>query len=154
MNNFNQLHSETLQNRYGLRVTARLAAGTESLPHDVTERLRASRERAIAKRKTAAAPVLQRRHAHTVSRNGDTLVMGGFGDDGMGFWGRISSFALVVALAVGLIAINVVQDNDRAIDVAEVDAALLTDDLPPAAYTDPGFLQFLKSSARESSTAR
>ena len=29
---------------------------------------------------------------------------------------------------------------------AEVDAALLTDDLPPAAYADPGFAQYLKSS--------
>jgi hypothetical protein len=26
-----------------------------------------------------------------------------------------------------------------------VDAALLTDDLPPSAYADPGFAQFLKS---------
>jgi hypothetical protein len=30
--------------------------------------------------------------------------------------------------------------------VAEFDQALLTDDLPPAAYADPGFVQFLKSS--------
>ena len=41
--------------------------------------------------------------------------------------------------------INVVQDEKRAHELAEVDAALLTDDLPPAAYADPGFLQFLKS---------
>ncbi|MBC7611256.1 MAG: DUF3619 family protein, partial [Polaromonas sp.] len=26
----------------------------------------------------------------------------------------------------------------------EVDAALLTDELPPAAFSDPGFVQFLK----------
>ena len=30
-------------------------------------------------------------------------------------------------------------------EVAEVDAALLTDDLPPAAFSDPGFVQFLKT---------
>jgi hypothetical protein len=28
---------------------------------------------------------------------------------------------------------------------AEIDAALLADDLPPAAYSDPGFLAFLKN---------
>ena len=28
---------------------------------------------------------------------------------------------------------------------AEVDAALLADDLPPEAYTDPGFGEFLKA---------
>ena len=53
-----------------------------------------------------------------------------------------------MALAAGLVAINVVQNEYRAQEVAEVDAALLTDDLPPAAYSDPGFVQFLKTSAQ------
>ena len=44
--NFSQLHSESLHNRFGLRVGARLSAGAEELPHDVSERLRAARERA------------------------------------------------------------------------------------------------------------
>ena len=34
-------------------------------------------------------------------------------------------------------------------EVAEVDAAILTDDLPPAAYADPGFTQFLKSGGNQ-----
>lgn len=51
----------------------------------------------------------------------------------------------LVALVVGLITISVLQDENRANDLAEVDAALLTDDLPPAAFTDPGFAQFLKT---------
>jgi len=29
-------------------------------------------------------------------------------------------------------------------DIALLDSALLIDELPPDAYTDPGFLQFLK----------
>ena len=41
------------------------------------------------------------------------------------------------------LSINVIQNDNRAEEVAEVDAALLTDDLPPAAYADPGFMQFL-----------
>jgi hypothetical protein len=43
-----------------------------------------------------------------------------------------------------LLTINMVLDEFRANEVAEVDAALLTDDLPPTAYTDPGFVHFLK----------
>jgi hypothetical protein len=35
--------------------------------------------------------------------------------------------------------------DNRANELAEVDSALLIDDLPPAAYADPGFLQFLKN---------
>jgi hypothetical protein len=37
----------------------------------------------------------------------------------------------------------------RASEIAAVDAELLTDELPPAAYTDPGFLQFLRSNNAE-----
>ena len=40
------------------------------------------------------------------------------------------------------------QDEATAAEIAAVDAALLTDDLPPAAYTDPGFVQYLKASAQ------
>jgi hypothetical protein len=50
-----------------------------------------------------------------------------------------------VALVAGLLVISVVQDDDRASELADVDSALLADDLPPAAYADPGFAQFLKS---------
>jgi Protein of unknown function (DUF3619) len=38
-----------------------------------------------------------------------------------------------------------VQSDQRAQYLAEVDAAMLTDYLPPAAYADPGFVQFLNT---------
>jgi hypothetical protein len=50
-----------------------------------------------------------------------------------------------VVLAAGLVLIHTVQSERRANELAEVDAALLTDDLPPAAYADPGFVQFLRA---------
>ena len=53
----------------------------------------------------------------------------------------------LTALVVGLVVINISQDESSTNDLTEVDAALLTDDLPPAAYSDPGFVQFLKTSA-------
>ena len=37
-------------------------------------------------------------------------------------------------------------------ELAEIDTALLVDDLPPAAYSDPGFVQFLRQSAAETDT--
>ena len=52
----------------------------------------------------------------------------------------------LIALVVGLVAIDIIQDDDFMAELAEVDAALLTDDLPPDAYADPGFVQFLKTS--------
>ena len=150
--NYRQLHTDSLQNRFGLRVAARLSAGTEGLPHDIGERLRVAREQAVARRKQPAA-VLRQRAATAASRNGNTATLS-FGDDGLGFWGRLTSAALVLVMAAGLIAINVIQDDDRTMEVADLDAALLTDDLPPEAYADPGFLQYLKTGAQSAGASR
>ncbi len=138
-------HTETLQNRFGLRVAARLSAGAEALPHDITERLRAAREQALAQRKqplALAAP----RTAGALSRDGSSATLA-WGEEGLGWWGRLVSVGLALLLVAGLVTISVVQEDDRTTEMAELDAALLTDDLPPEAYADPGFLQFLKSGA-------
>src|SRR4051812_40683226 len=124
------------QDRFGRQVAARLAAGTAELPHDISERLRAARVQALAKRKLTS---LQMAPAIAVSGGQATL---GFGDEGPGLWNRIASALPLIVLAAGLITIHVVQNERRASEVAEVDAALLTDDLPPSAYADPGFAQF------------
>ena len=121
---------------FGARVAARLSSGAEDLPYDIAERLRAGRAQAVARRKLVQpliAPV-----ATSFGRDG-ALTLGG------GWRNRLASALPLVALAAGLIAISMLQDDNRASEVAEVDAALLTGDLPPAAYTDPGFAQFLKS---------
>lgn len=136
MTNTPLTHSQQLQDRFGRRVAARLAAGAAELPYDVTERLRAARMQALARRKlvsTQGAPAL-------AGAGGLTL-----GDEHISLWGRIGSALPLVALVAGLVLIHTVENDRRASELAEVDAALLTDDLPPSAYADPGFAQFLKS---------
>ena len=57
------------------------------------------------------------------------------------------SFRLVLPMAVlvgGLLAINGWQQNQRVAEVEEIDALLLTDDLPLDAYLDKGFEAWLK----------
>ena len=66
-------------------------------------------------------------------------------DEGFSGWSRIALVFPFIALVVGLLTINSVQIDNRAQEVAEVDTALLIDELPPAAFADPGFVQFLKS---------
>ncbi|RYF29814.1 MAG: DUF3619 family protein [Comamonadaceae bacterium] len=130
--------AEALQDQFGLRVAAHLSQGTSELPYDISERLRAARVQSLAKRKlspsTPSATVAPGRAA-PLSR----------GDESPGFWGRMAAVLPLVALVAGLVAINVVQSEDRANELAEVDTALLTDDLPPSAYADPGFVQFLRA---------
>jgi hypothetical protein len=57
----------------------------------------------------------------------------------------MASLVPLIALVAGLALIQNIMDDDRANELAEVDSALLVDDLPPSAYADPGFLQFLKN---------
>ena len=132
-------HAYTPQGRrdqFGRRVAARLAEGCDQLPHEVAERLRAARVRAAAQRKLEVV----------VPARGYALAAGGgLFDDRLSLWGRLASALPAVLLAGGLVVINGLQDQLRANEVAEVDAALLTDALPPAAYTDPGFVRFLQS---------
>ena len=132
-----------LQDRLGHKIAARLSVGNANLSHDISERLRVARQHAVQQRKRVAAVT-----ASTVHSTGDTAIMN-LGDEGVSFWGRLASILPLVALIAGLATISVVQTEQRAIDIAEVDAAMLTDSLPPRAYADPGFVQFLKIKTRE-----
>ena len=132
--------AQQLQDRFGRHVVSRLAAGTAELPYHVTERLRAARVQAVARRKPANL-----RTATSVGSAGGAATLT-FGDEGWSLWSGIGSALPLIALVAGLVLIHSFENDRRATEVAEVDAALLTDDLPPAAYADPGFAQFLKSS--------
>ncbi len=137
-----QYQNALAHDRYGMSIAARLSDGSDALPNDIIERLRVSRVQATAKRKLVAAP----RTASVVVANGSaaTLSMGS-GDDDFSLWNRLISALPLIALMAGLVGIHLFQNDRRANEIAEIDAALLIDDLPPAAYTDPGFVQFLKA---------
>lgn len=143
MTNSHQYQAEILQDRYGLRVAARLSAGAAELPHDISERLRVARAQALTKRK-----VHKLASAVSVLSSGGAAILGS-GDEGLTWWGRIASALPLLALAIGLVAINVIQNDNFARELAAIDAALLVDDLPPSAYADPGFVQFIKIGRNE-----
>lgn len=133
--------AELAADRFAQRVTARLSEGTSDLPYDISERLRAARMQALAQRKK---PVSIVRHAPALVQAGHSAVLGG-GNGGVRWWQSLLSAVPIMALLAGLVIINLDLDEAGTLEVAEVDAALLADDLPPAAYSDPGFVQFLKT---------
>ncbi len=134
---------ELTQERYGLAVSAHLSEASNTLPHDISERLRVARMQAVAKRKLA--PSLKTATSAAVFGSGAAATAAlGSSDNDFSWWNRIAAALPLIALVAGLISIQVVQNDRRANEVAEVDSALLLDDLPPAAYADPGFVQFLK----------
>ena len=139
MMNSPQKRAAVLQDRFALKTVSYLSAGTADLPHDISERLRAARAQAVSQRKIAKTQTA----SHVVNAGSSAALTWG-SDEGLGWWGRLGLVLPLVALVVGLLAINSFQDDNRAQELAEVDAALLTDELPPAAFADPGFVQFLK----------
>ena len=101
----------------------------------IAERLRVARERALASQRVAREPAL------ASVRAGAAILVEGFGGVG-GFSVRVLlPTALLVA---GLVTIYSWQMEQRAHDIEELDAQLLTDDLPIDAYLDKGFETWLK----------
>jgi len=137
--------SDAAADQFARRLTARLSEGTQELPYDISERLRAARVQALSERKR---PVLVHQTAPVAIPQGTSAALG-WGSEGGNWWRSLMSAVPVVALLAGLVVIQFSQDEYSTLEVAEVDAALLTDDLPPEAYADPGFAQFLKTGASQ-----
>jgi hypothetical protein len=145
MKNLTSRGNPRAADQFALRITARLSGAVDDLPHDISERLRAARVQAVDKRKwvltQTASEIFLHHHSGTLTA--------GHGHPHSSWWNRLGAVGLLLALVLGLLAINVVQDELGARELADIDAAILTDDLPPAAYVDPGFTQFLKSGNRQ-----
>ena len=100
----------------------------------IAERLRAARERALEVRRPERALAL------AWADN----VLGNLGSPS-GLWLRLVLPALLVVLSVT--GIYTWQQNQRLAEIEEIDAELLTDDLPIDAYLDRGFEAWLKKRA-------
>jgi len=133
----------TSQDQIGLRIAARLTDSTTNLPSDISERLKSARVQALAKRKVVTIQL-----ATGLSAQAGTATLN-MGDNDRSIWNRVASLLPLFALIAGLLAISVIQEQNRAREMAEVDAELLTDDLPPAAYTDAGFMHFITVNHRD-----
>ena len=107
----------------------------------IAERLRAAREQALAARKPEREP------AFAWMRASASGVVAGFGGVG-GFSLRVLLPTLL--MVAGLMAIYTWQQDQRAADIEELDAQLLTDDLPIDAYLDKGFEAWLKKVSSDS----
>lgn len=141
MTNSLQNRADIRQERFALKAASYLTTGATDLPYEISERLRAARTQAVSKRKIARIQT-----AGSVVNTGSGAALTWDSNEGLNWWSRIGAMVPLIALVVGLLAINSFQNDNRAREIAEIDSALLTDELPPAAFADPGFVQFLKAS--------
>lgn len=130
---------------YGKRVAAGLSLASDELPADITERLRFAREQALRKAKEAraAAPVT----AEQTLRMGSTLALQG--GERSPRWFKLASLGPLLLLLLGLLLIQHSQWYQQILAAAEVDTAMLAKPLPPAAYSDPGFKEYLDENPDE-----
>lgn len=126
---------DLLEAQFAARLAAGLTRSSQELAPDVAERLRFAREQAVARAR--------------VSRTSTTVVGFSAGAAVLGqlagaWWPRLGVLLPLLVLAAGLMLVNDWKSSERASAAAEIDAVLLADQLPPAAYADPGFVAFLK----------
>lgn len=119
------------ERQFGSRIRQILNSGTR-LDAGITERLRVSREQALLAKKPERVPA---------------LAWAGGSEAGWPVLGEWSVRLIVpmLALVFGLLAIYGWQQDHQVAELVEIDAQLLTDDLPIDAYLDKGFEAWLNS---------
>lgn len=122
--------------QFGQSAAALLHQGSQSLPAGIKDRLYAARLKALSVKKPEKVRVQQ----HVLATSSGNWSSGSYS-----FWDNVGWVAPLVVLVFGLIGISQWQQDSRINDIAELDVALLTDDVPPDAYADNGFIGFLKN---------
>lgn len=116
----------------------------DALPASTTGRLAAARALALS-RKKADAPV----QAYANERKaGWRFFDVGFHFSGAGL-GRLGVAIPLLALVAGLGGLYQYDQQQRIAELAELDAAVLADELPLTAYLDHGFNVYLESQQRQ-----
>ena len=122
----NELH-------FASRIRHLLNQGTHVEPR-IAERLAKARSLALARQRPERVGVL---------RWADNVVGGDAFEAPVWAWARV--LAPAAALVIAVAGIYNWQEKQRLAEIVEIDAQLLTDDLPIDAYLDRGFQNFLKT---------
>jgi hypothetical protein len=123
------------ESELGYKFRQALNHGTENLDRDIAMRLFAARQEALA-------------HQRVAVRGMRLAGVGHFFADAL--LGHARGILAAVALIVGASGSYIWNQFEEAAENEEVDSALLSDDLPPAAYLDHGFRAWLERSSQSS----
>jgi Protein of unknown function (DUF3619) len=130
------------EQQFALQIRRALDESSSALPYRVTHRLAAAREAALAK--------MPPRPRVVTATSAQLAGAGASGPDvdwetpgrAWRITGMVLPFLIVVA---GMATIAAWDASETAQELADVDAAMLTDDVPIAAYLDRGFGVFIKN---------
>jgi Protein of unknown function (DUF3619) len=153
---------DALQSRFAMRVCERLDNDHAPLPHDISERLRVARQQAMAAftsaRQLALVPAAKTAPASVAWASGQVALAGAghlvqhppsrtTPESSTGWGWRVACALPIFTLLLGFWGIHQWHQSEKIQAAVDVDVALLTDKLPPAAYADPGFEEFLQNTS-------
>lgn len=124
------------EERYAYRVRQALNHGLKDIPPAASRRLEAARHLALARQKQAAPQ----------------MALAGFGSHSFRAGSHIpylKQILAVVALLLGMWISFYWHSVQYVTELEEVDSALLTDDLPPDAFLDNDFFEWLVDDSSE-----
>lgn len=134
---------ETREIRFANRVRRALDEASDTPSPNIAARLAAARQEALARKKPEPVAAVQ-----------PALVLAGVGavrspDAGgprraFDKLGRLGLLWPLAALVIGLAGIAYWEHQQHIQDLADIDAAVLSDELPLSAYADHGFNAYLK----------
>lgn len=126
---------EQVEESFAKCIVSLLNAQSQHLSGDLQDRLREARMLAVSRAKPEPLLVAELQTTHRGLRNGSWNSP---------VWSFTGWLIPIVIVTLGLIAISEWQQDQRIKDIANVDIALLTDDVPPDAFVDNGFMAYLK----------
>jgi hypothetical protein len=118
---------------FAFKVRHALNANLDDLPASTTDRLAAARQLAMSRKKAHAPATIAQR-----SLAGNVGAFFSFSS-----LGRAGVAIPLLALVAGLAGVYQYEQERRIEEIAELDAAVLSDELPLTAYLDHGFNAYL-----------
>lgn len=125
---------------FAYKVRHALNETLDDLPASTTDRLAAARQAAMARKKAHVPARLAQRAARPGFAGNIGQLMSSFNFPAMG---RAGAIIPLLALVAGLAGVYQYEQERRIAELAELDAAVLSDELPLTAYLDHGFNQYL-----------
>jgi hypothetical protein len=121
-----------------------LNEGAADLPAHIENRLENARKLALAAKLEERKPFWSHNWVREGFKNS-----GSTGSDWRNrAWGAFGA-APIFALAFGIVLISNWQEDERILDIAKVDSAILVDAVPPNAYKDDGFVRYLITNGKD-----
>ena len=130
------------ENEFGYRIRQALDEGLDRLDYRTLYRLKQAREAALVRRLSLET---ERGRVPALRMAGGPQV----GDAPVSWARRFGLAAPLLALVIGFIGIYEYQESRRIAELADIDFAVLMDDVPVETYADKGFGALLKAPSED-----